>query len=474
MADLSVTPVSTQITPVRQMSLADIMNMASGAQAYHQAQQLNPVQLEAARLELQQKQALNPLLQRQQQAVTSLAEQTLQPGIRQAEAQAQSAQTQADTAKLKLSGDQRQAALDVIGAYAQHPVWKSNDPVKTRDTIADIQQELIKRGLTPGQALDQVTTLMYASKQGGDAIQNVMQTALKGAVSPETRLSQATPQLVTGPNGTPALYTSGTGQISQPTYQGQPAPAQGMPATTTPAMPAAATPQALPYPATPIGSIPNRSVTVNEQADMVQGQKYRTQLIDQQSSVNQSQFNLDQVIKEATKLQESALPTSGIAGAVRRKVAGWAGDPTYIQLGKDLANVEISNIRALGGSLDTVAGQQLMRMASGDETYPPDVLINIANRAKANLTNIDLQAQATQKFAQRYGDQNINAFKQAWSSNTDPKLFQAINIVNTEQNPALKKKKLTELLGTNPSDLKKFDQMYENTMKMVNTGELPR
>jgi len=49
MADLSITPVATQIKPVPSMSIGDMINVARGAQAYQQAQQINP-------LELQQKQ----------------------------------------------------------------------------------------------------------------------------------------------------------------------------------------------------------------------------------------------------------------------------------------------------------------------------------------------------------------------------------------------------------------------------------
>ena len=49
MADLSITPVATQIKPVQGASLGDMINLARGAQQYQQAAQINP-------LELQQKQ----------------------------------------------------------------------------------------------------------------------------------------------------------------------------------------------------------------------------------------------------------------------------------------------------------------------------------------------------------------------------------------------------------------------------------
>jgi len=46
MADLTVTPVATQIKPVQGVSLGDMINIARGAQAYRQAEQINPLTLQ--------------------------------------------------------------------------------------------------------------------------------------------------------------------------------------------------------------------------------------------------------------------------------------------------------------------------------------------------------------------------------------------------------------------------------------------
>ena len=52
MADLSVTPAALQIKPPQQMSLGDIMNVARGAQAYQQAEQMNPLLLQQQQAEI--------------------------------------------------------------------------------------------------------------------------------------------------------------------------------------------------------------------------------------------------------------------------------------------------------------------------------------------------------------------------------------------------------------------------------------
>jgi len=46
MADFNIQPVATQIKPVQGMSLGDMVNLARGAQAFQQAEQVNPLELQ--------------------------------------------------------------------------------------------------------------------------------------------------------------------------------------------------------------------------------------------------------------------------------------------------------------------------------------------------------------------------------------------------------------------------------------------
>ena len=154
--------------------------------------------------------------------------------------------------------------------------------------------------------------------------------------------------------------------------------------------------------------------------------------------LSNSRRNLDETISAATKLGPGEWWSSGIAGTLKRKASEFIGDPTYKQLSKDLANVQISNIQATGGSMDTVAGQNLMKLANGDETYPPKVLIEIARRTQADMTSLDMKANAIKKFSDKFGDQNINAFNQMWAKNADPDIFQLKNIF--ESNMSAKEK----------------------------------
>jgi len=56
-----------------QTSLADMMNLASSAQQYKQAQAVNPLALQKAQLDVQQAQAINPWkLQQEQEQLRQL------------------------------------------------------------------------------------------------------------------------------------------------------------------------------------------------------------------------------------------------------------------------------------------------------------------------------------------------------------------------------------------------------------------
>jgi hypothetical protein len=282
-----------------------------------------------------------------------------------------------------------------------------------------------------------------------------------------------TPQLVSGPNQAPALLTPGTGALTPATIGQQAAPQapQGAPQG-APAQPSGVTPtqMQLSYPIRRAGDI--RPMAPNEQIDQEKGASYRNGLTTRQTDLATARRNLDEVIKEAGNIQKEDLFSSGALGALTRTVKGFIGDPKYKQLSKDLANVQIANIQAQGGSMDTVAGQQLQRMANGDETFPPEVLINIARRTYADLTNLDMQATAASKFAQKYGDANLNTFKRLWSSNADSKVFEAMSIYQNVKDPEKRKQEIDRLLGSNPEKRQEFFQKYNNIKKLTETGEL--
>ena len=157
--------------PVQQTSLADMMNLASGVQQYQQAQQMNPLALQAKQMELQQAQQLNPLaLQRAQaeleaaQANARVATGTEKPRITAAEATSRSALSDADIKRIQAVKEfQSNAARQLLG-------------LATKDN------------LTPQDITDSMTKTLKDSGASEDAIKQSMAQVPKTGTPAELRL----------------------------------------------------------------------------------------------------------------------------------------------------------------------------------------------------------------------------------------------------------------------------------------------
>ena len=115
------TAVAAGIRPAEGMKLSDIMSMASNAQSLQQAKQLNPLQLEKAQIELNQIRETSPLTIRQQQAATTLAEETLNPNIEAEKAKSKKAQLEAEKAGVDLNQHYANVARGVYGGHVTDP-----------------------------------------------------------------------------------------------------------------------------------------------------------------------------------------------------------------------------------------------------------------------------------------------------------------------------------------------------------------
>jgi hypothetical protein len=453
---------NTNLGPAAQSgtSLADMINTARGAQAYQQQQQLNPLQLQKAQMEIQQAQQINPLeVQAKQMAIEQAGK------INPLAVREKTAQTGA--AELGLNKSQAALSHEMFGGLRNDPDIlnaEKNPQAAVRKIIKF--ESLIENAGVPREKIAPVSSyLMDEAIKNPKALGSHLDTLIQSGIGATGQQSLQTPQLTTGPGGSPATYQSGTGTLREPNIVGTAAPAaNNAPTGVTP------TQMGLQYPVRKAGDI--RPVAPNEIADAERGAKYRNDLTTRQTDLSKSRRNLDEVIDAAGKIAKEDFFSTGVLGAATRTIKGALGDEKYKQLSKDLANVQISNMMAMGGSMETDAGKQLMRMASGDETYPPDVLKNIARRTYADLTNLDMQATAASKFAKKYGDSNLNTFRQQWSSNADSKVFEAMSLYENIKDPAKRKEEIDRLLGNNPEQRQQFFQKYNNIKKLTATGEL--
>jgi hypothetical protein len=453
-----LTNLAPQIQP---MNIGGMLDLARGVQAYQQAQELNPLAVQTAQQQLYRLQQLTPEEIKRAKAEANVAAETERTRIEEQLAKTKTAQIGEKKAGFELDGAQNQAMFNVVGGIINDPGL--TDPKKVFSVLNQAKERaknLIKSDPDAEQKVDGVFAPLfkYAKDEPG-SVPQVIKNIIQQGTGATGQQALQTPQMGTVA-GQAASFVPGQNAVQ----------ALAFPEQTAPAAVAEPSQMPLPYPVRKPG-VPFAPFQ-GEEADRQKNQQYRQGLVSRLPEMSNSRRNLDETISAATKLGPGEWWSSGVAGTLKRKASELIGDPTYKQLSKDLANVQISNIQATGGSMDTVAGQNLMKLANGDETYPPDVLINIARRTYAQMTDLEMQAKGAEAFARRNGDQNLNAYKQMWAKNADSRVFEAISIYNNVKDPAQRKKAIDDLLGSDTKSREAFAEKYRNIKKLSETGEL--
>jgi hypothetical protein len=465
MATINIDPsISLGIKPPAAMTLPQMLDMARSAQAFQQAQQVFPEQAEQARIATR------------------------------------TAQTQEQQAMLSLSKDQNNTLMGIVGGYRNDPRIASGNPDAALAALDEIKAKAVAAGI-PRSRVEQIgTTATNIAINNPKSLPQYFDNVIQSQAGAGSQLGLQTPEIVES-GGQPGMFRRGPGTVEPLPMPGAPAPTPAPMAAPAPrgvtsedmtAPMGARAPQTAPATAPMSGEMvqptterlplihPVRKAGVpfaqlaEEETDRKAGSDLRTNLVQRQSELVTARRNLQEVVRTAQKLEEeSVLPETGPIGAIKRGFANWVGDPTYKQLSKDIANVQIANIKAMGGSMDTVSGQALSRMASGDETFPPEVLLSIARRADADITNLDMMATGLQRHSQKFGDNNAKRFQQMWSANADSRIFELMNISRDIKDPQKRKEYADKLLGNlDESQRQDLFRKYNNVVKLSKTGDL--
>jgi hypothetical protein len=498
MATFNVPMLGTEIKPVPQTSLADMLGIARGAQAYQQAEQVNPLALQ------QQQQAA-----RTGQIALSVEEQKdkerrymqtffADPNNFQTNGRIDidkinkevptiapltgseyinkyttlgNAQTEAIKAKQGLTQDQRSMVaqrFSILGrlgvkdknAYiAEMDLLKRENPdnpdlSRLIDSYKTIWENTMQSGDDlPGKAIAGAQTLMTPAQQQTALAPTISTVAGGQTVTTKPSVAGEMPTSTIGMAGglQANVPTGGPGAGGLPTAGAEVAPGMRLP------FPVRRADQ--PYIAEP-----------TEQKDQLAGQEYRNRLVEAQGKLTQGRRNVEEVIQTASGIGENLLfPGGGVMGRLEQKVLSAMKSSEYDMLAKDLANLALSNATAMGGAGNTVAGLDMQAVANGTIKVPPEVLIKIARRVQADQTNLDMQATGAQQFSQKFGDNNMKAYQQAWNANADSKIFEAINITRDITDPAKQKAELNRLFP-NPAQFNDFLKKYQNIKRLSETG----
>jgi hypothetical protein len=446
--------ISLSAKPPATMTLPEMLNLARGAQAYQRESEVFPELVEQSRI----------------------ATRTAKIGEL--------------SAGENLSKTRADKVFNIAGGFINDPRIASGDRNKTVEAMLEIQRKAIASGVPEAQVVAILSPITATAAHNPTALPQMLANVIQAQIGPTGQQQLQTPQLVTS-GGQTGIFRPGSAAVTTlPLPSAPPAPggvtSQDMtaPIQNKPAPAAAAPAQSsqmvqpdtgrlpLTYPVRQAG-VPFAALP-QEETDRTAGSQYRNGLVQRQSELTLARENLRGVIKGAEAIKADALfPETGISGKIKRTYSELVGDPQYKQLSKDLANLQIANIKAMGGSLDTVAGQQLTREASGDETYPPDVLLSIARRTDGQMTNVDMMATGMQRHTEKFGDANANRFRQMWSANADSRIFEIMNIARDVKD-VKKREELTNKLLSDMDDNQRKDlyRKYNNLVKLTNSGDL--
>lgn len=512
MADF--TPVATQSKAPPPMSLAEMMNLANSTQAYQQAQQINPLQVQQYQQAVDQARQMNPMLLQKagQEARTGqialgveeqkdLERKNMQtffadPNNFQTNGRIDldkinavvpkiapltgadyiskystlgKAQTEAISAKQGLTADMRAKIAQRFDVMGRMGVQDKNLYLNEMDLMKKENPD----DLDLHRLLDSYKTIWQNSMESGPDLPKKAIAGAQTLLTPEQQQSQFAPKSALDAQGRVITTTpSVTGE--KPTVEvGVPQglqPQNPLVGTTTGAAGSEVAPGIrLPYPK----RSPDQPYTPlpTEEKDQASGFDYRNNLVNAQANMASSRRNVDEVINQANKIGEQLyFEKGGVAGKVEQKIRMAIGSDQYDMLAKDLAKMSIDNSKAMGSVGGTVAGLDMAAVANGTIKVPPDVLVKIARRVQADQRNLDMQASGAQKFGQQFGDNNMKAFQQAWNANArDTKIFEAMNILETESDPAKLQNKFKELF---PSEKKRKTilKQYRNLKSMAATG----
>jgi hypothetical protein len=437
------------------MSLGEMLNMAGGVQQYQQAKQMNPLALQKAQMEVEQSKQMNPLtVQKAQEEVSQakIGTQEKQYGFNEKQARGLFSVIGGIMNDKRLEGD-RDSVISALLEAKQRAAVTGTNPIILEGVFAPLMNQAVTKHQT---------------------VKNSIGSIIQQEMGAEAKQGLQTPELV-NISGAPGTFQKGSGVAKELTFGGQPAGGGGNVsgnATGNAPTGVTATQMELQYPVRRAGDI--RPLAPSESEDRTQGQQYRDKLTKTVSSMPTSLRNIDEVIKEAEKIGKNEWNKgSGIAGTLGRNVSTFLGTEqgdSYKRLSKDLAQLQLS----LGADTTTDAGKNLLAAANGDITLPPDILVDIAHRSKADRENLSMQAAGAQVFAKKFGDSNMKTYQKLWGDNSkDTRIFEAIAINNSNMTQEEKRDRIDELFkGLTSKQIDKLTQQKNNLIKLSRTGEL--
>ena len=437
---------NTNLGPALQQgtNIADMVNLARGVQSYQQAQELNPLAVQKAKMEIEQAQKLNPLAVRQQTAQTG-------------------------TAELGLSSAQTEKLYGLAGGVLNDPRLKSKKPEEVMGALYEAQQRASTYGL-PKETVDGVfNPLFQTAQKRPEAVKQAINNIVQSRLPAESQT---------------ALQMGGTVEINGVKYQYAPASGKleqiGGGAPVAPAAPS-------------MPSAPSAPSSTSEMRGLVrQDMPVASGGVSQMNTQQNARFEEGQKIQaESTSLAQAAQEAKQTSRKIKENIAAASGSkPGQLirsagkfivgseeldELVKNLADNQMRQAALMGASSATDQARQVVAIANGSENITAGALAQIVQRADATSTALEKFNKGLNKYFEKSGAYNgpIHArnFKQTWADNYDPRIFMVQNVNSSDMSPAEKQAQLQLILkGTSEQERKDLAKKAE-IIKRLERGD---
>lgn len=436
---------NTNLGPQAQpgMSLGDMINLARGAQAYQQAQQLNPLQV------------------RQQAAATKLAEETLQPEIEQKK-------TSAESAKLKLSTEQTHTLYGLAGGMLNDPRLNSKNPQDVLGALYEAQQRASTFGIPKEQVEGVFQPLMNVAQQRPQVVKQAINNIVQSRLPAESQT---------------AMQLGGTVEINGVKYQYSPAAGR-----LEPIIPGGADNGNAGVGAG-AGGAGGKSQTATQPSTTGIVQLDQFKVPGQFTEQEKSRYEIGKnEWEKAPDIAKEASNSSLATGQIRRYLSQAAGSkPGQIvrsagqalfgnaeldKLLKNLAEQQVRQAQMMG--IDTKYAQDISNTANGSANITAEALASILERADAQNLAAQKYAQGLKAMQDKHGKDktylNTDNYKAAFKTNYDPVAF-IIQSVNKSNRPEAEKQKIIKYYESQLSD-QEFEDLikHQKALKALERG----
>ena len=385
-------PVALGVKPPQVMTLGDMVNLARGAQAYQQEQQMNPLALQKAQMEIQQLQKMNPL------AVIKATEEAKQQQIGTTQKQ-----LELDTSHFNLAGN----ILSGLETRARALAKKGDSATALKELKAarawmDASGIPYKAEGAVGQAEKQLQNNDF---DGYLATLENMRNVLGSAPS---RYQAYLPQ-VQEIGGVKYERVPATGELKQLGEEGAPKP--------TPTKGEELFKEDMRIAPGSVMQLNERQKARYDEGDKIQ--KDSIKAVESANEMGQSIRKIRETINSA----KGSLTGQALRNAIKNAV----GDAQYETLNKNLEDLYVRNVGVMGG--DTDAARASIKTTLGNPDITKEALEGIIDRVEASAYGVKKFNQGFNNYAKKTSTENAlvhaRQFQQAWAENSDPLIFMA-------------------------------------------------